>query len=569
MAPKKKNAAKKKAGTPAASPAASGSTVDPTALNGGSTSHTATPPPETRGQSPDAQEDATKAAEKTKDRGNTAFKAGKYKEAIDLYTEAIVLNPLEPAYLTNRAAAYMALKRFKPALEDCQQAMFILSPGSQSPSSSPPPNAAAQVKALLRLARCQYAVGSLTAAQASLARLLALEPTNVPAIQLKQKIGMLEGHVKNFETAYGRKDWAMARLALDKCTQSIEAEGGDVPAEWRVWKVELELARGSWEAASIGANEAVRVAPNSPDALALRGLVLFLTGKLPQALQHVQSALRMDPGHERAQKLRKRVKDVERLKEEGNVAFKTGKLQEAVDKYAEALEKIGQSEEEGKGGQIRATLLSNRATTLFKMALYEDALADVDQSLELFPHSFKALRTRARCNLNLEKYESAISDFKSAIQEASAEGTASDADVRALKQELKKAEVDFKRSKTKDYYKILGLSKECTESEIKKAYRRESLKHHPDKGGDEEQFKLVSEAYAVLSDSQKRFRYDQGDDEDGMGGDDDMHGHGMHGMSHMDLAELFAQFHGGFPRGGGGGGGRRGGGMGGMGGFPF
>ena len=72
--------------------------------------------------------------------------------------------------------------------------------------------------------------------------------------------------------------------------------------------------------------------------LTLRGLVLFLGGKLPQALQHTQSALRLDPGYEPAQKLRKRVKDVEKLKEEGNVAFKAGRLNEAVDKYGEALD---------------------------------------------------------------------------------------------------------------------------------------------------------------------------------------------------------------------------------------
>jgi hypothetical protein len=72
--------------------------------------------------------------------------------------------------------------------------------------------------------------------------------------------------------------------------------------------------------------------------LTLRGLVLFLCGRLPQALQHTQSALRYDPGHEPAQRLRKRVKDVERLKEEGNQAFKLGKLHEALRLYTEALE---------------------------------------------------------------------------------------------------------------------------------------------------------------------------------------------------------------------------------------
>ena len=85
-------------------------------------------------------------------------------------------------------------------------------------------------------------------------------------------------------------------------------------------------------------SDALRLQSNSPDVLALRGLVLFLCGRLPQALQHAQSALRYDPGHEPAQRLRKRVKEVERLKEEGNQAFKLGNLHEALRLYTEALE---------------------------------------------------------------------------------------------------------------------------------------------------------------------------------------------------------------------------------------
>lgn len=65
---------------------------------------------------------------------------------------------------------------------------------------------------------------------------------------------------------------------------------------------------------------------------------MFLTAKTAQALQHVSSALRLDPGHEPAQKLRKRVRDVDRLKDEGNTAFKAGQLEEANLKYTEALD---------------------------------------------------------------------------------------------------------------------------------------------------------------------------------------------------------------------------------------
>jgi curved DNA-binding protein len=65
----------------------------------------------------------------------------------------------------------------------------------------------------------------------------------------------------------------------------------------------------------------------------------------------------------------------------------------------------------------------------------------------------------------------------------------------------------------KDYYKILGVSKNATDSELKKAYRTLAMKYHPDQTkGDkaaEEKFKKISEAYAVLSDKEKRKQYDE------------------------------------------------------------
>jgi curved DNA-binding protein len=64
-----------------------------------------------------------------------------------------------------------------------------------------------------------------------------------------------------------------------------------------------------------------------------------------------------------------------------------------------------------------------------------------------------------------------------------------------------------------DYYAVLGVSKDASDEEIKKAYRRMALKYHPDHAkGDpkaEDQFKKISEAYAVLSDKEKRRQYDR------------------------------------------------------------
>jgi curved DNA-binding protein len=64
-----------------------------------------------------------------------------------------------------------------------------------------------------------------------------------------------------------------------------------------------------------------------------------------------------------------------------------------------------------------------------------------------------------------------------------------------------------------DYYKLLGVKKDATDEELKKAFRKNALKYHPDrnKGNPkaEEKFKQINEAYAVLSDKDKKFKYDQ------------------------------------------------------------
>ena len=102
----------------------------------------------------------------------------------------------------------------------------------------------------------------------------------------------------------------------------------------------------------------------------------------------------------------------------------------------------------------------------------------------------------------------------------------------------------------KDFYKILGVSKDVSEAELKKVYRKLARQCHPDSNpGDtaaEAKFKEVGEAYEVLTDKEKRARYDQGVDvEDldnphaGCGGG---HGHGGGGHGGIDPNILFQMF---------------------------
>ena len=90
-----------------------------------------------------------------------------------------------------------------------------------------------------------------------------------------------------------------------------------------------------------------------------------------------------------------------------------------------------------------------------------------------------------------------------------------------------------------DYYETLGVDREASADEIKLAYRRMAMKFHPDRNRDKPEsdakFKACSEAYEVLSDPEKRSRYDRF-------GHAGLQGAGLHDFSHMGFEDIFSMF---------------------------
>lgn len=289
-------------------------------------------------------------------------------------------------------------------------------------------------------------------------------------------------------------DGSMVLHALDQAEKHLGI-GAPKPRKWQLMRGEALLKNVDINSQGEAQNIAIsllRQNNKDPEALVLRGRALYASGENEKAIQHFRQALNCDPDYREAAKYLKMVTKLDRMKTEGNDLFKAKNWQAAVDKYTQALEV------DPLNRSMNAKLLQNRATTLTKLMNYTDAIKDCERALELDPGYTKAKKTKANALGQSGNWEEAVRELK-ALQEQ-------DPDDATIAKEIRKAEIELKKSKRKDYYKILGVDKDADDGAIKKAYRKAAIVHHPDKNPDdpqaEERFKDIGEAYETLSDPQ-------------------------------------------------------------------
>lgn len=470
--------------------------------------------------------------EALRQQGNEQFRAGNYAGAAAIYSQALLTDPLNAVVLGNRAAARLQAKEYMLALEDAEAAEKL------SPS----------LKNGVRLAKIYTLVGQPREARSILTKYSVSGADALPTQEMDRTLSQAYDAAAaawDAESTQETMSKAKAGLyALNAAEQRLGA-GIVVPQEWQLLRARLLIGAGRAPEAESILVSLLRTNSQNSEALVIRANALYATGDLMRAVLHLQEALRVDPDNSVARTLYKDYRSIARAHAAGNEAFKQRNYAEALELYSNALELTNAQ-------AVRSLLHSNRASTHFAMKKYEEALADCEAALQYDNTMLKALRTKARSLQQLERWEECIQTFKAALEIS---------DDRNVRVELQSAELEFRKSQRKDYYKILGIEKTASAAEIRKAYRKMALLHHPDKNTEnlqaEEQFKKVSEAYEVLSDEQRRARYDSGADLDpGYGGGSD-----MGGSRTMSTDEFIRMFN------GGGYGGDFYGGMGGMGGM--
>lgn len=497
--------------TPAAQPASNG-------MNGAPKDDPPIPPPH-RSNPASPPTNPIDEAESHKAIGNRFFKERDYQKAIEYYTKAVNLQPNSPTYLGNRAAAYMSAGQYEAALDDCMRAADL------DPQNS---------KILLRLARIYTSLGRPQEAMTTFNRIYP-----PPSAKDMQPSRDMLAHIKAAQDALDNSTTgSMVLHALDQAKKLLGV-GATEPRKWQLMRGYAYLKMGN--ANSLGEAQNVAMAllrANSadPEALVLRGRALYSQGENDKAVQHFRKAINYDPDYKDAVKWLRVVQKLERMKEEGNQEYKLGRWQAAIDKYTLALD----IDPTNRG--TNSKILQNRALCRIKLKEYEGAVKDCDRATNLDPGYIKARKTKATALGQLGQWESCIREWKS-IQEMDPTDT-------GIAREIRKAELELKKSQRKDYYKILGVDKNADETQIKKAYRKLAIIHHPDKNPNDEEaaerFKDIGEAYETLSDPQKRKRYDAGDD---LVDINDMFGGGMHpgasGMhTHIDPDMFFNMMNG-------------------------
>lgn len=135
------------------------------------------------------------------------------------------------------------------------------------------------------------------------------------------------------------------------------------------------------------------------------------------------------------------------------------------------------------------------------------------EALALNEDSFHGLLYRAKTQTEAEDFEGAVRTLERAAETRP--------DKKSIVDPLlNEARLALKRSKTKDYYKVLGVARDADARQIKSAYRKMTREHHPDKAHShglskedaEKKMAQINEAYEVLSDPELRARFDRGDD---------------------------------------------------------
>eukprot|EP00762_Andalucia_godoyi_P002725 ANDGO_04431.mRNA.1 DnaJ homolog subfamily C member 3 homolog len=239
------------------------------------------------------------------------------------------------------------------------------------------------------------------------------------------------------------------------------------------------------------------------EALMVLGRALINLGSIDSALQNFKRVLKLDPDHKDAKLEHKRLRDMLRHHSEGQQAF-------AEQRFGDALKSFLQAQRAEPHAQMALQLASAICDCHVKLKDADAALESCSLAEALDTSTVDPILFRAEAFILKDDLDSALREFQRAREK-------SPNDQRPM-EGISKVQRLQRMASRKDLYKVIGVPKTASEKEIKKAYRKLASKLHPDKAPEgkqaeyETKFRELNDAYEILTDQEKRRKYDAGED---------------------------------------------------------
>ncbi|XP_030926799.1 dnaJ protein P58IPK homolog [Quercus lobata] len=429
------------------------------------------------------------------------------------------------AELLERVSQSVKVKRYSDALDDLNTAI----------EADPMFSEAYFRRASILRQLCRY-----EESEKSYNKFLELKPGNSAAQKELSQLFQAQSALDTALTLFDSGDFTKSLEYVDKVVLVFSP----ACSKAKLLRVKLLLAEKEYSSAISETGLILKEDENNLNALLLRGRAYYYLADHDVALRHYQKGLRLDPEHGELKKAYFGLKNLLKKSKSAEDNVNKGKLRVAVEDFKGALA----LDPNHLAHNVHLHL--GLCKVLVKLGRGKDAITSCNEALNIDGELLDALVQRGEAKLLTEDWEGAVEDLKAAAQQSPQD--------MEIRESLMRAEKALKMSKRKDWYKILEVSKTASVSEIKRAYKKLALQWHPDKNVEnreeaEAKFREIAAAYEVLSNEEKRTRYDRGEDVEDMGGQ------GGGGFNFGGGQPFTFTFEGGFPGGGGFGGGFPGG----------
>jgi len=422
--------------------------------------------------------------------GDAALAAGHPQEAIDHYSIALKQSPNDISILYKRATVQLSRGRPTEALQDLNTVLSL------KPDF---------VSAILRRGKLYLQMGRFNQASVDFQAVKNLQPGTT---LVDDSLATMNRALQLQKESQKYIDSGKTQSALETLKHLLDLIPDDTNARLERASIALQLLNYN-----LVLEDTMRVLKQdgkSLDALYLRGRALYYLGEKDTAIKFWREGLRYDPENKKCQTQFKNAKKFDKLVEEGKNSIELSEWDKALTKLSAAIEIDPQAT------YYITSLQLLKCKAYLNLQQGENAIKECTQVLDSeisTNDQVEALILRAEAKLLKSDFDAAIADYRKARELDPRNGR--------IQQGLMNAEKKLKMSKRKDYYAILGVERNAPSNVIKKAFRKLAMEFHPDriKVDTEEEKKKVeqryvelNEAYEVLSDDEKRKRYDSGED---------------------------------------------------------